>query len=91
MIRSFGHFPLHLNPKLCRFKPKSSDYSQFNPRNIIKTYPSEIIKSKTRKLEAIEEKKFKNSISRTPKVSVLPDPKPKYFFVYFITRHVGFH
>ena len=54
---SFRPFPLRLKPKLCCFDPKSSDFSQFKPRNIIKTYPSQIIKSKHRKLEAREEKK----------------------------------
>ena len=49
-------FPLQLNPKLCRFDPKSSDFSKFKLRNIIKTYLSQIIKSKHRKLEAREEK-----------------------------------
>ena len=57
----FLPFPLLLNPRLCHFDPKSTDFSQFKPRNIIKTYPSQIIKSKRRKLEAREEKK----ISRT--------------------------
>ena len=37
---SFGLFPLHLNPKLCLFDPKSSNFSQFKPRNIIKISPS---------------------------------------------------
>ena len=65
---SFGPFPVCLNPKLRCFEPKSSDFSQFKPRNIIKTYPSQIIKSKHRKLEASEEKKaqepkFKNATS----------------------------
>ena len=49
---SFWSFPLCLNPKLGCFDPKSSDFSQFKPRNIIKTYSSKIIKSKLRKLEA---------------------------------------
>ena len=40
----FCHFPLCLNPKLHCFYPKSLDFSQFKPRNIIKTYPSQIIK-----------------------------------------------
>ena len=42
---------------LRRFDPKSSYFSQFKPRNIIKTYPSQIIKSKHRNLGAREEKK----------------------------------
>ena len=88
---SFWPFPLRLNLKLCRFDPKSSDFSQFKPRNIIKTYPSQIIKSKPRKLEAREEKKVKNPSSKTPQVPAVPSPKPKYFSVYFITRYVGFH
>ena len=54
---SFRPFPLRLKPKLCCFDPKSSDFSQFKPRNIIKLYPSPIIKSKHKKLEAREEKK----------------------------------
>ena len=54
---SFGPFPLCLNPKLRVFDPKSSYFSHFKRRNIIKTYPSQIIKSKLRKLEAREEKK----------------------------------
>ena len=52
---SFWPFPSRL--KLRRFDPKSSNFSQFKPRNIIKTYPSQIIKSKIKKLEAREEKK----------------------------------
>ena len=46
---------------LHRFDPKSSDFSQFKPRNIIKTHPNQIIKSKLRKLEAREEKKAQES------------------------------
>ena len=73
---------------LRRFDPKSSYFCQFKPRNITKTYPSQIIKSKIRKLEARKEKKLKNPSSRTPQV---PAPKLKYFFVDLITRYVGFH
>ena len=51
---SFGPFPVCLNPKLHRFEPKSSDFSQLKPRNKNKTYLSQIIKSKVRKLEARE-------------------------------------
>ena len=88
---SFGPFPLCLNPKLCHFYPKSSYFSQFNPRNITKTYLSQIIKSKVRKLEARKEKKLKNYSSRTQQVAAVPAPKPKYFSVDFITRYVGFY
>ena len=58
----FRPFPLRLNPKLHRFDPKSSDFSKFKPRNIIKTYPSQISKSKHRKLEAREEKKSSRTL-----------------------------
>ena len=70
---------------LRRFDPKSSDFSQFK-----KTYPSQIIKSKLRKLEA-REKKLKNPSSRKPQAPAVPAPKHKYFSVDFITRYVGFH
>ena len=53
---SFGLFSLCLNLKICRFDPKSSDFIQFKPRNIIKDYLSQIIKSKVRKSEARKEK-----------------------------------
>ena len=43
---------------------------------MIKKYPSQIIKSKPKKLEEREEKKLKNPSSRTSQVSV---PKLKYF------------
>ena len=59
---SFWPFSLRLNPKLRRFEPKSSDFSKFKPRNIIKTYPSQIIKSKLRNLEAREEKKSSRTL-----------------------------
>ena len=59
---SFWPFPLHLNPKLRHFYPKSSYFIDFNPRNIIKTYPSQIIKSKLRKLEEGEEKKSSRTL-----------------------------
>ena len=55
-------FPLRLNPNLRHFYPKSSDFSQFKTRNMIKTYPSQIIKSKLRKLEAREEKKSSRTL-----------------------------
>ena len=54
---SSGPFPLHLNPKLRLFDPKSSYFSQFKPRNIIKTHLSQIIKSKIQKLEAVKGEK----------------------------------
>ena len=76
---------------LRRFDPKSEDFSHFKPRNIIKTYQSQIIKSKLRKLEARKEKKLKNPSSIMPQVPAVPVPKDKYFFVDFITRYVGFH
>ena len=60
----FGIFSLRLNHKIRRFGPKSSYFSQLKPKNITKTYLSQIIKSKLRKLEAIKEKKVKNSCSR---------------------------
>ena len=34
----FGLFPLYLNPKVRHVNPKSSDFSQFKPRNLTKTY-----------------------------------------------------
>ena len=55
-------FPLCLNPNLRLFDLKSSYLTQFNPRNIIKTYPSQIIKSKHRKLEAREEQQNSRSL-----------------------------
>ena len=88
---SFGLLPLFLNPKLCLFDPKSSYFRQFNPRNRIKTYLSQIIKSKVRKLEARKEKKLKNPSSRTKQVSNSSSPKIKCFFVNFITRYVRLH
>ena len=54
---SFGLFPLRLNPNLLCFDPNLSYFSQFKPKNMIKTYQSQIIKPKLRKLEAREEKK----------------------------------
>ena len=88
----FLPFPLHLNPKLHRFGPKSSDFSLFKTRNIIKTYPSQIIKSKLRKLEAREEKKkLKNPSSIITQAPAVPASKLKYFSVDLITRYVGFH
>ena len=68
-----------------------TDFSQFKTRNIIKTSPSQIIKSKLRKLEAREEKKLKNPSSRTPKALAVPALNLKYFSVDFITRYMGFH
>ena len=47
-LGSFLPFLLRLNPKLRLFDSKSLDFSQFKPTNIIKTYPSQIIKSKLR-------------------------------------------
>ena len=88
---SFGIFSLFLNPNIRCFDPKSSYFSQFKPRNIIKIYLSQIIKSKLRKLEAREEKKLKNPSSRTPKAPAVPTLKLKYFSVNFITWHVVFH
>ena len=49
--------PLKFKPVNLTGFSKSSYFSQFKPRNIIKTYPSKIIKSKLRKLEAREERK----------------------------------
>ena len=78
----FWPFPLYSNPKLQCFDPKSSNFCQFNPRNVIKTYPSQIIKSKRRILEAREEKKKpKNSSSRMSQAQEVPAPKVKYFSV----------
>ena len=90
---SFGPFPLCLNPKLRHFDPKSSDFSQFKPRNISKTYPSQIIKSKLRKLEKKQgrRKNLKNPSSRMPQALAVQSPKLKYFSVDFITKYVGFH
>ena len=68
---SFGPFSLHLSLKLRRFDPKSSDFSQFKPRNITKIYLSQIIKSKLKKLEASEEKKLKKPSSRMQQVSTV--------------------
>ena len=76
---------------LRRFDPKSSDFSQFKAKNMIKTYPGQIIKSKLRKLEAREEKKFKKPNSRMPQAPAVPASKRKCFSVDFITRYVGFH
>ena len=88
---SFWPFPLRLNAKLRCFDPESSDLYMFKRRNIMKTYSSQIIKSKLRKLEAREEKKLKNPSSRTPQVPAVPAPKLKYFSMDFITRYVEFH
>ena len=92
----FGPFLLHSNPNIRRFDLKSLDFSQFKPRNIIKTYLSQIIKSKLGKLEVREEKKLNNPSSRTPQAPQVPAPKLKYFFrkfhhkVYLISLWVPF-
>ena len=57
----------------------------------MKTYLSQIRKSKHRKLKAKEEENLKNHSTRTPQVPTVPVPKTKYFFMDFITRYVGFH
>ena len=88
---SFGLFSLCLNLKICRFDLKSSYFSQFNPRNITRTYLSQNHKSKVKKLETVEEKKLKNLSSRTPQAPLVPASKLKYFSMDFITRYVGFH
>ena len=77
---SFWPFPLRLNPKLRRFDPKSSDFSQFKPRNIIKTYPSQIIKSKLRKLEAREEKKSSRTLVQ--ELHKLPQFQPRNLSIF---------
>ena len=88
---SFGLFSLYLNPNIRRFDPKSSDFSQFKPKNITKTYLSQIINHKHRKLEARKEKKVKNPSSRTQQSSSSSSPKFEYLSVNFISRHVEFH
>ena len=59
---SFWPFPLRLNHKVRCFDPKSSDFSQFKPTNIIKTYPSQIIKSKLRNIEERGDKKSSRTL-----------------------------
>ena len=58
-----------------RFDPKSPDFSQFKPRNITKTYLSQIINQTVRKLEARREKKVKNPSSRTQQGSLSSIPE----------------
>ena len=82
----FGLFSLRLNHKVRCSSPKSSDFSQLKPRNITKTYLSQIIKSKLRKLEAIKEKKVNYSCSRMQQNSAVLAPKFEYFSVNFINR-----
>ena len=48
--------PLHIILKIHRFDPKLSYFSQFKPRNITKTYLSQIINQKLRKLDPTKEK-----------------------------------
>ena len=40
---SFDRFPLRLNLTIRHFDPRSSNFSHFKPRNILKTYLSQII------------------------------------------------
>ena len=89
--RVFLTFTTRLIPKLRRFNPKSLDFSQFKYGNITKTYLSQIIKSKLRKLESRKEKKLKNPSSRMQQVPTVLALKSIYFSVSFITRYVGFH
>ena len=81
--RSFGLFPLCFNPKIRHFDLKSLDFSQFKPRNIIKTYLSQIIKSKLRKLEERKEKKVKSPSSRLQQGSSSSSPKIQVFLREF--------
>ena len=88
---SFEPFLLRLNPKLRCFDPKSSYFSQFKPRNIIKTYPSQILNQNIENQKQERRKKLKNPSSRTPQPPAVLAPKLKYFSVDFIVRYVGFH
>ena len=42
-FKGFNLFLVHLTPKIRRLNPKSLDFSQLKPRNIFKTYLSQII------------------------------------------------
>ena len=68
---SFGLLPLDLNLKILCFNPKSSEFSHCKPRNITKTYLSQIINYKHRKLEPRKEKKVKNPSQECRKVPAL--------------------
>ena len=59
---SFDRFPLRLNLTIRHFDPRSSNFSHFKPRNITKTYLSQISKSKLRELDATKEKRSRTLV-----------------------------
>ena len=83
---SFGPFPLCLNPKLHRFDLKSSYFSMFKTTKITKTYLSQIIKSKDRKLEARKQRKLKNLVQKCHKLQQF---QPQNISIFLWTSSPG--